>query len=69
MEDVKVVEGLESQHGLDEHAPDLALLEQLLPLLVLDDLLVEVAIICEFHHDAAWPIPYHKFLPSRKTSL
>jgi hypothetical protein len=36
---------------------------------VVDDLLVEVAIVRELHHDAACKCTYHKFLPSRKTSL
>lgn len=63
MEDVEVVQGLESDDSLDENGPDLAFLEQFLPLLVVDDLLVEVAIVSELHHDAACGCTYHKFLP------
>lgn len=69
MQDVEVMQGLEADHRLDEHTPYLALLEELLPLLVVDDLLVEVAVVGKLHHDAAWEVHYHKFLPSRKTSL
>ena len=69
MKDVEVMQGLESDHSLDKNGPNLAFLEQLLPLLVVDDLLVEVAIVRELHHDAACKCTYHKFLPSRKTSL
>lgn len=69
MEDVEVVQCLQSQHCLDEDAPDLALLEQFLPLLVLHDLLIQIPIVGELHDDAAYAHPYHRFLPSRKTSL
>jgi hypothetical protein len=63
VEDVEGVQGLESDNCLDEYAPDLALLEQLLALLMIDYLLVEVSIVGELHDDAASEVTYHKFLP------
>lgn len=69
MEDVEVMESLQSQHSLDEHTPNLAFLKEFFSLLVVYDLLIEISIVRELHHDAAYPHPYHKFLPSRKTYL
>lgn len=69
MQDIERVQGPQPNHGLDEHAPNLALLEQLLPLLAVHDLLVEIPVIRELHDDAKCLTSYHKFLPSRKTSL
>lgn len=69
VEDIEVVQGFESDDGLDEHAPDFALLEEFLFLLVVDDLLVEVAIVCKLHDYAESVDWYHRFLPSRNTYL
>ena len=52
MEDVEVMQSLQSDDSLDEHGPNLAFLEELLPLLALDYLLVEVTVVGELHDDA-----------------
>ena len=52
MEDVDVVESLEAVDDLDEHLPDLALLKGGVVLLVVADLLVEVAVVSVLHDDA-----------------
>lgn len=69
MQDIERMQRSESDHRLNQHAPYLALLEELLPLLALHNLLVEIPVVRKLHDDAAYPPPYHKFLPSRKTSL
>ena len=69
VEDVEVVQLLESDDRLDQHAPDLAFLEVFLLLFALNDLLVEVSVVGELHDDAGWVRLYHRFLPSRKASL
>lgn len=69
MQDVQSMQSFEADDGLYEHTPDLAFLEELLFLLAVDNLLVQIAVICELHDDAAYFKNYHRFLPSRKTSL
>ena len=51
MEDVGVVERLESLHNLDEDAPDVLLTQVSLLFLVTRYLLEEVTIVCIFHYD------------------
>jgi hypothetical protein len=46
------VKGPQPPHNLDEHVPNLLLLDVGLSLLVVDDLLVQIAIVCELHHEA-----------------
>jgi hypothetical protein len=69
MEDVVGVQPSEPEEHLDEHVPDLLLSEEQFGFLVLDDLLVQVAIVSELHDDAELVGGYQRFLPSRKTSL
>lgn len=69
MKNAELVESSESTDGLDEGAPDLVFFKKFLLLLVVDNLLIEVAIVSELHDDAVWRQEYHRFLPSRKTYL
>ena len=52
MQNFANVKGPQPPHNLDEHVPNLLLLDVGLSLLVVDDLLVQIAIICELHHEA-----------------
>ena len=52
MEYIERVQFSEADEDLDEDVPDLLFIEEVLPLFLLDDFLVQVAIICELHNDA-----------------
>lgn len=43
------MQGFESCDCLDQYVPDFLFFEELFILLVFDDLLVEVSVVCEFH--------------------
>ena len=59
----------EADDNLDEGFPNGLLVEGGVVFLVLDDFLVEVAIIREFHHNAKLPTPYQSELFSMKECL
>lgn len=63
MQNVQVVQSLQSNHGLNQHTPNLTLLKEILFFLMIYDLLIEVAIVCKLHNDAKYLLSYHKFLP------
>ena len=69
MENIEIVQRFEADYSLDEYTPYFIFLEEFLLLLVVNDLLVEVAVVSELHDDAICMDRYHKFLPSKKTSL
>ena len=69
VEDIEGVESFESYDCLYENAPYLIFLEQFFLLFVVYYFLIKVAVICELHDDARYDMLYHRFLPSRKTSL
>ena len=52
MEYIERVQFSEADEDLDEDVPDLLFIEEVPPLFLLDDFLVQVAIICELHNDA-----------------
>ena len=52
MHDIKFMEGLEAADYLYQQVPDLRLRKHSLVILVLDYLLIEITVICVFHHDA-----------------
>lgn len=52
MEDVDSMERLEAIDCLDKNTPNFVLLEQLFLLFVLENLLVQVPVICVLHYDA-----------------
>ena len=51
MHNVDVVECLQPADNLNEQVPDLRLWEHGLVSLVLNDLLVQVSVVCVLHHD------------------
>lgn len=51
MEDLEVVEGFEASGDLDEYVPDLILLEIFLLLLILNNLLIQIAPISKLHNN------------------
>lgn len=53
MQDLELMQGLESSGDLDHDAPGLFLREFCIVLCMEDDLLIEVALICKLHDDAA----------------
>lgn len=53
MENVELVETLEPHGDLDQHPPDVVLLELCGRFLMMHYLLVEVAVVRKLHHDAA----------------
>jgi hypothetical protein len=52
MKNIKRMESFQPDDSLDEDAPNLALLEELLFLLVVDYLLIEISIVSKLHDDA-----------------
>ena len=52
MHDVEIVKSLEALHHLDEDAPDLFLVEVRLPFLMVNNLLEDISIVSELHHNA-----------------
>lgn len=52
MQDLSIMEGLESPDDLDEDIPDLLLLDVCLSLLVVADLLEDVAVVSVLHYQA-----------------
>lgn len=69
MKDIKVMKFLKPQRNLNERPPDRLLVEHGFLLLVLNDLLVEIAIVGELHDDAACRHPYHSEFDSMKACL
>lgn len=53
MQDLELMQRLESSGDLDHDAPDLFLREFCIVLCMEDNLLIEVALICKLHDDAA----------------
>jgi hypothetical protein len=52
MQNFEIVQGFQAFHNLDEDIPDIGFVKHLILFLLLNDLLVEVAIVGELHHDA-----------------
>jgi hypothetical protein len=52
MENIQSVQSFESDDCLDEHTPYFMLLEELFLLFMIDNLLIEVSVVCELHDDA-----------------
>ena len=69
MKNFELVQSFESCNCLDEYTPYLVLLEKFLLFFMLDNLLVEVTVIRKLHHYAISTHTYHRFLPSKNTSL
>ena len=69
MQYIEIVKCFETDNGLNEDTPNLIFLKELFLLLVIDYLLVKVAVVGKLHDDAIWRNAYHRFLPSKKTSL
>jgi hypothetical protein len=53
VEDMQLVEGLETPYYLDHDLPDVLLLHELLVVLTFANALEDVTVVCELHHDAA----------------
>ena len=53
MQNIEAMEGLEPDHGLYEHTPDLILLKKGLGLLMFENLLVQIPIICILHNNTS----------------
>lgn len=69
MKYIEIMKCFEADDGLNENTPNLIFLKELFLLLVVDYLLVEVTVVGKLHDDAIWADAYHRFLPSKKTSL
>ena len=52
MHDFQIMQRPESSHDLDEDAPHVVFVKESVALLVLHDLLEEVAVVCELHDNA-----------------
>lgn len=63
------MQSIEGSGDLDEHHPDVFLVEKLSLLLVFNYFLVQVSVICELHYDAVLMLAYHKVLLSMKASM
>lgn len=63
------MECFECTGHLNKHEPDVLLVEEFAFLLVVDDLLIEVPIVCELHYYADSPDSYHKVLLSMNASM
>lgn len=63
MQNVQVVQSLQSNHSLNQHAPNLTFLEEIFFFLMIYYLLIEVAVVCKLHDNAEYLLSYHKFLP------
>jgi hypothetical protein len=62
VQDLEVMEGSKALDDLQEDVPDLLLLELAPLLLVLEDLLEQVAAVCVLHDDAGWDGEYQRDL-------
>lgn len=69
MENVEIMQSLESESDLNKCLPDEVFLEKLLVLLLIHNFLVQVSIIRKLHHYASWKTKYHRELDSIKACL
>lgn len=70
VQNIEPMEGLEPNHRLYEHTPDLILFKQRLGLLMFQNLLVQISIICILHNNTSLNTnEYQRFFSWIKTSL
>ena len=62
MENIEVMQFLETKSDLNESSPDFLLAEGRLLFLLDDYLLIEISIVGEIHDDAVWEEPYQREL-------